>query len=505
MTLETVQTQSALLPAAPPPGALRLIVDLCAALEEAGVAWCHWKSNAALDRSATGENDLDLLIHPASAGRFAGVLARFDFRLTFPPADERIPGILDYYGLDAPSGRLVHVHAHHSLTVGHDFTKNIHLPIEQAYVQSARMQGIFRVPAPELEYLLLVIRLMLKHAAWETLALGHGEVPPGARGEMTYLQERLDRGRLHALLIEHLPCVSPELFAACEHALQPGAGLGAKLNASGRLFKALRPFARRSRAADVLLKFSRRITRGLHRRVFRTARGKRLADGGRVIAIIGGDGAGKTTAIEGLTAWLKPDFALQRVHMGKPEWSLTTRVVRGLLKVGRVLGLYPFMRVPMEYKHDVGAQAFPGLPWLVREVCTARDRALTYARARRFAADGGLVICDRFPVAQITFMDGPQAPRMTAGLPPNRWIERLTRLEASFYRSILPPDLLIVLRVDPDVAVRRKTTEDPADVRARSQEVWEVDWSASNALVIDASRSPEEVLAALRALIWSSL
>ncbi|MDQ3147507.1 MAG: hypothetical protein M3R01_11365, partial [Actinomycetota bacterium] len=65
------------------PGAetpLRLVVELCQALEEEKILYCHWKSNEAIDRSANGENDLDLLIERADAPSFATVIARLGFK-----------------------------------------------------------------------------------------------------------------------------------------------------------------------------------------------------------------------------------------------------------------------------------------------------------------------------------------------------------------------------------------------------------------------------------------
>ena len=46
---------------------LKIVEDLCGALAEEKVDYCHWKSNEALDRSASGDNDLDLLIGRAPA------------------------------------------------------------------------------------------------------------------------------------------------------------------------------------------------------------------------------------------------------------------------------------------------------------------------------------------------------------------------------------------------------------------------------------------------------
>jgi hypothetical protein len=55
---------------------LNLVRTLCEGLNSEGIEYCHWKSNARLHRSATGDNDLDLLIGRADGQRFAGIMCR---------------------------------------------------------------------------------------------------------------------------------------------------------------------------------------------------------------------------------------------------------------------------------------------------------------------------------------------------------------------------------------------------------------------------------------------
>jgi len=192
--------------------------------------------------------------------------------------------------------------------------------------------------------------------------------------------------------------------------------------------------------------------------------------------------------------------------MGKPEWSRTTISVRAILKIGRSLGLYPFMRAPIQYTADTDSVVFPGYPWLLRSICTARDRYLTYARARRLASKGGLVISDRFPLPQVKFMDGPYQSERVAHAGRASWlIKALTRMEARYYELILLPEVLIVLRVNPETAVERKTDEDATSVRARSTEIWELEWRQTRAYVVDANRPKAEVLSRLKAIVWSQL
>jgi hypothetical protein len=63
-----------------------------------------------------------------------------------------------------------------------------------------------------------------------------------------------------------------------------------------------------------------------------------------------------------------------------------------------------------------------------------------------------------------------------------------------------------VLRIDPEVAVTRRPEDDPDYVRARNGEVFDLDWTAiEGAVVVDASRPPEQVLAAIKDAVWDRL
>ena len=241
----------------------------------------------------------------------------------------------------------------------------------------------------------------------------------------------------------------------------------------------------------------------------------RLANGGALIAIVGGDGAGKSTVVDALSAWLSKHFEAKTAHLGKPTWSWTTTTVRGILKLGQLCGLYP---AEASFQATLKQRSFlsSGYPWLLREVCRARDRYWTYVKAQRFAANGALVILDRFPLPQIRLMDGPQGERFLTELTNGPQAERrltpkradrlarfLVRLEESYYKQIVAPELIIVLRVDPEIAVQRRTGEDPNAVRERSTEIWKLDWEGTDVHVIDASKSKADVLREAKALIWS--
>jgi thymidylate kinase len=462
-------------------------------LREQDVGYCHFKSNAFLAESHSGENDLDLLIARADAERFAAVLHGLGFKLA-RRLHNALPGVRDYYGWDAPGNRMVHVHAHYQLIVGDDLTKNYRLPLERAFLESSTPAGELRVPAPELELILLVVRLVLKHLTWDAVAALKGPVPENARAELAFLEQRADDDRLAARLAESLPWLEAAAFRRCRAALEPDAGARAGMLAGRELLRALAPYARRPRAVDVGLKLERRGVELVRHFARRPPAKKQLVAGGSVIALVGADGAGKTTAVEEVERWLGKNFQVTRVHLGRPPESRTRRGLRML-----ALGRGALRRAAGRPRRARSTQS------AVLSAALARDRYLTFRNARRVATNGGLVVCDRFPLPQLTIMDAPGVrrscdPRRFQGL-----VAALERLERRYYAPIADPDLLIALRVEPEVAVARKPDEDPDFVRARWQEFWTVDWEALDAHVIDAGAPREEVLAGLKSLIWAAI
>ena len=137
-------------------------------------------------------------------------------------------------------------------------------------------------------------------------------------------------------------------------------------------------------------------------------------------------------------------------------------------------------------------------------MCTARDRYRLYRRAWRFAARGGVVIAERYPIPANYALCGPseeQGVQTTL----DTWVARLLRrVEWTYYEWMRSPDATIVLQLDPELAVRRKTDE-PADyVRARVQIVWDTDWAGIDGVhIVDAGRALPEVLSDLKSLVWS--
>ena len=478
--------------------AIPLVARLCAELRQEGVSYCQFKSNWRLDRWLTGEGDLDLLVGRADAGRFARVLEGLGFKQARPTRDRQVPGVCDYYGFDERARKFVHLHVHYQLVLGHDLTKNFRLPFERAYLQSASRDGLIPVPAAEFELVLFVLRMVLKFDPAES-ALGRlvgraDSAGVSVREELAFLEARAGRVGVERVLREHLPYVGVPFFDECANTLRGDCPAWRRWAARRKLERRLGAHALRSHAADSLLKVGRRVKRLLFERAAGRPARKRLAAGGAMVALVGGDGAGKTTAVEGLGRWLSKKFDVRRFHLGKPPRSLLTLAVVVALRVsGMVRG----------GKSHEGA--FPGYLRLMRWVLASRDRRRLYERARRFASNGGIALCDRFPVERLRLMDGPNIARSVGPASAGRLVRLMLEAEERNYRQLMEPDVLFVLRVDPETAVRRKTIESEEHVRSRSRELWEQDWSGTRAQVIDAGRPASEVLGHLQSALWRSL
>ena len=175
---------------------LKITSTLFHELEKECILHCHWKSNQHLKEALTGSTDIDLLVDKKRAGESKSVLLKLGFKRVISQPWCRYPGLEDWIGYDAESGRLAHIHLHYSLLMGRKFVKELHLPIENLVLESAIKSveyGVF-IADPNLEILLLIIRICQKTSLNSILSglIKKSLLPDNILKEFYYLRDRIN-------------------------------------------------------------------------------------------------------------------------------------------------------------------------------------------------------------------------------------------------------------------------------------------------------------------------
>jgi thymidylate kinase len=209
----------------------------------------------------------------------------------------------------------------------------------------------------------------------------------------------------------------------------------------------------------------------------RLSTGKRLPSGGRLVAFVGGDGAGKSTQVRRLEQATAPHLTTIAVHMGRPRPRTSGRVLRA---VGAAASA-------------VDAEAGTALAHLGLAI----DRRAAYRRALRVRSMGGLAVLDRLPHPGLRTMDGPRIAA-SSGL-----AGRLARMERSLYSQMREADHIVVLTGTVEAAMARRPHDDVAMLNARWADILLTSWDRDYMTVLDTSRAPvEETAQGVLAAVW---
>lgn len=470
-------------------------------LRAEGIRYCHFKSNEHLLEALAGETDLDLLVDRSQTRAFDGILGDLDFKRILSPPGQSFPGVSDHLGFDRESGSLVHVHLHEDLIVGEQFVKNHHLPIEDLFLNEVRELHGVRVPRPELELLLLLVRAHLKLTPKRLLQrLGKSGIktlPSAIVREFDLLGEEWDPQRFDEMLaVSGLPLRREAAHAALRGIWDRRVTTLELARTRKQILAALRPYRRSSEWAAARRRLRSRITRSAPGRRWWGDRKKRLPREAPVLALIGADGSGKTTLAWDLDEWLRWKLCVTRIHLGIPEEHA---LYRGLSEVQKALRRY-------RKKHFGNHLAGP-LESLERAVRLAQWRFVAHhrlreaTRAHAAARGGAIALADRYPLPQLWHLEPPMdGPRIAREFGPCRSADR----EEASYRRIPPPTHAIVLKADLATLGRRK---DDLDEWLHRQKVDAVNQlpEGPGTSAVDATRPYDEVLRAVKIAVWESL
>lgn len=487
-------------------------------LHAESVVYCHWKSNEHLGASLVGKTDLDLLVHHQAAQPLVRVLSETGFKRFQTAPRAAYPGIESYFGLDPQTGALLHLHVHYQLTLGEKDLKGYRLPWEHVVLGTRvfdKDAGIY-VADPNIEALLLLVRVALKvrwrDGLWSLL--GRAYVRGNVLRELRWLAARADPARLfeHAsgLVGEGAARQAVDLVAASPPSLRQLSAFRRSITppvAEYRLYGALE--ARRRRWGREAARLWSRVGE----RVFRVAPARtkrRPPQGGLLVAFVGLDGSGKSTLASEITAWLAPLVDVVPIYLGSGKGP--TSLVRRLLEALAAL-LRPVAPGNPEAAEGGRPRRGQRASWLrtcgelLWVVSLARERRRRLRQARRARNLGMIVVCDRFLQTQFPeFNDGPAFSHWLTAR--SSVLRAAAGIELGAIRAaeLQPPDLVIRLRVQPEVAARRRPTMPLERLQHGARTIASLRYPATTRVAeIDADEPLEQVVLAVKRAVWGCL
>lgn len=209
-----------------------------------------------------------------------------------------------------------------------------------------------------------------------------------------------------------------------------------------------------------------------------------------LIAIIGSDGAGKTTLAASLCAAMQAEGAAY-AYLGLGSGTLGLKIQAWPL-IGPVLA----RRLTAKAKQArTKGQRIPGVLTALVIYVFSQRRVRGFKRMLALRKQAGVVFCDRYPQLDVAgFYDGPG---LSAARPDNRLTAWLARREITLYQRMVSyrPTLVIRLNIDADTAFARKPDHNLALLRQKVEATPLLRFNGARIVEVDASQPQADVQA----------
>ena len=429
--------------ATPPSG--RELEEVLEGLDDEGILWAVWKGFESIEDSFDGDGDLDLLFNDKDMARVIEVAGDFGWFEAERPGIS-FPSVIHLFH-HGEKGVPFHLHCYFGLITGHSWLKEYRIP-GSPEILADRVRdlslGVWKI-SPADSHAIFLFRYFVKCSSWvgrwlyfreletyrlEWSSLGH--YSSGTRARKDFVTEDME----------------PYYSGSGELQLPPW-------KHARRVRQRAKPLRRMSffslKKSEVSMFFSMAL-----RVLFRVPR--RLSGGGIVFALVGPDGAGKSSLASSLVEILHRTLRVRHFHLGKPRSLVVLRALRLGARMSvrnardRSGSRLPFVKPPRTQS----------LLFAVSSLLIAGARFLEAHKARFFANRGFVVVADRWPR---TVFGAPDGPRISPHRPPNRptIVEVLALIERKLYEATPAADIVIFVVVGVELALHRNALRAEAD------------------------------------------
>ncbi len=483
-----------------------IVRELFRALNEAAIRYCHWKSNVRLGETLAGDQDIDLLVDRKDLAELLVILGRCRFKTTCEHASLGHSGVFHALALDEPTGRLVDLHVYLAIVGGDSLAKTYRFPLVDWLLDEVTTLADIRVPRPEIELLMFVVRTTLKHTSIVEI-LKVTRHYDETRHELAWLRDAADAANAEQWLERIFPPIDGVLFRRLIDAIADERALPRRIALAFQVARRLRPYRRIGRAVA----FGSRAAR-----LVLWLRGKAMSSGhlsltggGAVIAIVGPKGIGKSTLAGCVAERLGRHLAVFPIHAGRPPATVLTLIPRLFLPIAR--RLLPHERLSEYEKQEKRQRQSYSLFHVARMCQLAYDRSRLLSRAFRASACGSIVISDRYPSSTSGAIDSRAFDEVAIAKARAPLKRMLMRWEGACYRDMPTPDIVLRLVAPIETAIARDATRKKAggpDAAAVSRR-WDLETSAeypsAKVFELDNTASLEDAAREAVRVIWTAL
>lgn len=482
---------------------LKIVRSLLTEMNEK-IRYCHWKSNQHISDALFGVDDLDILIDRKQYGELQSILNTLDFKHFYTPSIRTYIGIEDYLGFDEDTGKIVHLHLHHQLTLGEKFLKGFHLPLEEAILSSRRWEESAQLYCSSYyhELFLLIVRAAMKLRKRDVLK--KNVLGKSSRAEYDWLVKKC--ADFESLLFEDA-FFNNQVKDAILKIYKSGFTYSSCNSLKHKLFRYYSFYTQGSLLANTLRRQYREVGRvisELEKRVFKPNYPflrRRVATGGLSIAFVGMDGAGKSTTIKEVRSWLSKVMDVRYFYLGSGDGpvSLLRAPLRLVLNLAHKSGAIKRSSVEDGLKEkDKSKPGFTKRLWFYTLSLERIERLKAMRRCRN---RGFVTIADRYPQSEIPGLcDGTRFDRFTG-------LTARTEQRAMEYAKYCSPDLILKMMVSPEVAILRKPGELTLETgKYLFEKVRKIKYSErSNVVEINADQPQDKVWLDVKKQIWKML
>lgn len=236
---------------------------------------------------------------------------------------------------------------------------------------------------------------------------------------------------------------------------------------------------------------------------------KSLHNGGRMIAVIGCDGAGKSTITNEIEKWLSWKIDTHKIYLGSGDGPVgftvkLMNIFANLYYRKRKQSNNEFDVVKEEQKKSNNSK-IRNIVASIYLTKLAKQRYKRILQGNQYNSNGAVVLTDRFPQSQFEkIYDGPGIDLSRA----NTKISNNNRSkEREIYRKIEDnqPEIMIKLIIPADIAYQRKPDHDFNMIKRKVNITEKLKFNGSNVYRVDASQPLTKVLLEVKKIVWNNL